>query len=191
MYLSHPLKSEVARIFSAAFPGYSGRKYRVETSESVQIPNNYWDGGSREYCVFIDLSTLKRLEIASNHPWFERNNPAQSGAIVKLDNGVAMVTNHIFCGKDMGLTLTVHPANVNPELLPAPVELTEDESIVLSFTASRKASYAGISNYRFHEARRAKGITLERWESAKSALIGRKLLAKNGAITPDGRNAIK
>ncbi|KPL05710.1 hypothetical protein AMJ85_11125, partial [candidate division BRC1 bacterium SM23_51] len=48
--------------------------------------------------------------------------------------------------------------------------------------------YAGISNYRFHEAHRQTGITLEQWERGKRALIAKKLLNRAGAATNDGRN---
>jgi hypothetical protein len=102
---------------------------------------------------------------------------------------IACVEHSIFCGKDMGLTIHIHPANAN-RLLPAPVELTWAERTVLLATMSWKSSYAGVSNYRFVEAQRTCGITLPEWENAKQSLIARKLLNKAGAVTVDGRNAI-
>ena len=56
-------------------------------------------------------------------------------------------------------------------------------------TCSLKSSYGGVSNYRFHEARRYTGITAERYEAAKASLIARKLLNKAGAVTVEGQNA--
>lgn len=53
-----------------------------------------------------------------------------------------------------------------------------------------KASYNGFGDYRFREARRARGITREHWDEAKACLIAKKLLTKAGAITPEGRNAV-
>jgi hypothetical protein len=185
MYLS-TLKPEMQRIFSAAFPGYSGRKWKIETTVVATVPATYWDGGSRTECVFLSMVDLKRLEIAGNHPFFERNNPAQAGATVELTDGVAMVTHSISQGRDMGLTLYVNPANINPELLPAPVELSADETTVLVYTRSLKSSYGGVSDYR----RVSSGLSTERWETAKAQLIDRGLLKKNGSITAEGKNAV-
>jgi hypothetical protein len=88
------------------------------------------------------------------------------------------------------ILIYVHPNNVT-KLIPmdnAP-ELPWIEKTVLIFTKSLKSSYAGIKNYRYHEAHRESGITLAEWEAAKVSLIIKGFLNKAGAITVDGRNA--
>ena len=65
---------------------------------------------------------------------------------------------------------------------------TADERTVLIATKSLKSSYGGVSNFRFHEANRSTGITLDRYNTAKSTLIGKKLLNAAGAVTIEGRN---
>jgi len=108
---------------------------------------------------------------------------------VKLPAGFVAVKHTIHCGKDLGLTFYVSPES-SPMFVTAPVEdVTEDQKIVLAYTRSRKSSYAGIPDYRFHEAR-SKGITRDRWDAAKSECIARGWLNKAGAITNDGRNVI-
>ena len=82
----------------------------------------------------------------------------------------------------------IAPASAITPMLPAPVDLTDDEKTVLIATRSLKSSYNGIPNYRFVEAKRARGITLERWEAAKTSLIDKKFLNKAGAITVEGKN---
>jgi hypothetical protein len=109
---------------------------------------------------------------------------------VALEAGRAIVCHKVFCGKDMGLTIYVHPSNL-AKLLPKPVELTGHEQTVLSYTASLKSSYGGISNYRFHEAHQRTGIILAEWDAAKQSLISKRLLNKRGAITTQGRNALQ
>ena len=86
------------------------------------------------------------------------------------------------------ITIYLNQEDLAP-LLPSKQEITEDEKIVLHYTKSLKSTYAGIKNYRFYEANREKGITLERWDRAKNNLISRELLNKRGAITDEGRNA--
>ena len=76
------------------------------------------------------------------------------------------------------------------KMLPEKPVLSDDEITVLKYTSSLKSSYAGIKNYRFHEAHRNTGISLDNWNTTKQALIDKKLLRKNGSITADGRNAI-
>jgi hypothetical protein len=91
----------------------------------------------------------------------------------------------------MGITFHIHPGNM-PKFLTKDKheELTNNEKIVLYFTRSLKSSYAGISNYRFHEAHRQHNISLEDWNAAKESLIQKGLLAKNSSITVKGKNAI-
>jgi hypothetical protein len=122
------------------------------------------------------------------HPMFD--SPPPDAQNVPMPDGCALVEHSIFCGKDSGITIVVRTANA-PRLLP-PADngkLTRDQEIVLVATSTYKASYGGVSNFRFREATRQTGITESAWNSAKTSLIDSKHLNKRGAITPKGRNA--
>jgi len=178
---------EVPSVFCRAFPNYRGRKFVVGVRESVTLEANYWSGGTRyEYCG-VDLLTGAVLPPDCG----EYGNPFVNPEVptVTLEPQRAIVCHKIFCGKDLGLTIYLHPANV-AKLLPKPAELTRGERIVLKYTASLKASYGGISNYRFHEAHQRTGITQQEWETAKSSLVDKGLLNRRGAITTKGHNAL-
>jgi hypothetical protein len=179
-----PLIAQIAR---AAFPSYSGNKFKLRTAETVNVRSS-WDGGSRDYFTFVRLSDLQSSpEVPAQSAYDRRIVGAEA---VPLPDGIACVQHAIFCGKDMGITIIVNPATLNPAMLPVQTELTTDERIVLAATAGLKSSYGGIKNFRFSEANQDTGITAERWDAAKSACIARKLLNSAGAITVEGRNAI-
>ena len=190
IYIDAKEKPEIGRVFSAAFPSYSGRKHKVEIAERVCVPPTYWDGGSKTSAVFIRLDSLETGPMPNNHPFFDRRTPneLQAGESLALLPGIAMVTHSLFCGKDMGLTLHVHPQDVNPLALvdATPVELSVDERKCLEATRGFKASYGGISNYRQHMS----GMSSASWNEAKQSLIGKGLLDKRGAITNKGKNLL-
>ena len=170
--------------------GYTGRHHKLVTYESGATIGyrSYWDGGSRDTYAVVELATGRSIGLPSNHPMFDPKTPET----LPVAPGYVIVEHSIFCGKDHGLTYHVSSADTNRFQLPAPSTLTPDETTVLTYTRSFKSSYAGISNYRCVEARRDGKIACpEAWETAKAALIARKLLTAAGAITPAGRNAIE
>ncbi len=183
-HISNPDKT-IKTIISRCFPDYRGKKIKIST-HIPKIISSYWSGGSRDFYYFYELSTGKAVGVETNHPGFQTNNPRN---LENLPDGIVLVKHSICCGKDLGITIYVNACDCAP-LLPEKRELTEDEKIVLKYTKSYKSSYAGISDYRFHEASVGCGITKERWDASKNSLIEKKLLNKNGAITADGRNAI-
>lgn len=165
------------------------REYEVEVTEEVKLSDNYWSGGGTRYEYRgVDLETGKVLSPSFD----EYGNPFTCPHVptVKLQPNHAIVKFGCFCGKKMSPTIFIHPQNANKLLTTTKTELSDNERIVLFYTRSLKSSYGGISNYRWHEAHRKHGISLEDWEEAKTSLISKKLLNKRGAITPDGRNAI-
>ncbi|MFH1918709.1 MAG: hypothetical protein ABIP48_02310 [Planctomycetota bacterium] len=180
-------RQDVPEVFRLAFPSYRGRQYRVTAAESVMLDANYWSGGTKYTYRGVDLLTGKVLPPDCD----EYGNPFVRPEVptVAIEPGRAIVCHKVFCGKDLGLTIYVHPDNL-AKLLPKPAELTGHEQTVLSHTASLKSSYGGISNYRFHEAHQRTGITLAEWDTAKQSLIAKGLLDKRGAITTKGRNAL-
>lgn len=175
----------VRKIINSTFPSYKGKKFKLSTDVPGRL-NSYWDGGSRDYFSFYELSTRKTLDVGSNHPFFEASKPRE---LESLPPGVVVVKHSIFCGKDMGITIYANASDLAP-MLPEKTELTPNEQVVLKYTRSYKSSYAGVSNYRFYEAHRSTGIKSDEWDATKASLIERKLLNKAGAITPSGRNAL-
>lgn len=179
---SHPAV-ELAR---KAFPTFRGKLFRVTVTNAPFNFESYWDSGDRDYHQIIRLSDMAIVPVPQNGTPFDRKQFVER----PIEPGFAVVTLACRGRSNDYITISVHPDNAGHLALPAPTELSADEKTVLIATRSFKSSYAGVSNYRFIEAKRTTGITIERWESAKSALIGRKLLNAAGAITVDGRNAI-
>lgn len=171
---------EVKRIAMAAFPDYKGRTFRVETFSGPMRLDSNWEGGSRSYYVILDLVSLRHATIPENGTPF--SNGGKIERITELPLNCAVVEHCLFCGKDLGIRIYVSEANLT-KMLPAPVELTRDQKIVLVATRSLK-SFA-----RFEEARSWTGIGKLAYDQAKAELIARGLLKSNGAITDEGRNA--
>ena len=164
----------------AAFPGYNGRKFAFKATESVELHDMDWSGGTHSDYAGVNLATRQAIAVPDLH--LPRTTPT-----VALHQGLAIVEHRRFCGKDMGIVFHVHPTDA-PQMLPPAVEATDDEKIVLAFTGALKNTYSGRKNIRLTEAHRAYRITADRWVAAQDSLKARKLLTKSGAITPDGRN---
>jgi len=164
------------------------REYKVEVSETVRLSDNYWSDGTRYEYFGVDLSTGKVFD----PKYSEYGNPFTHPEVptVVLEPNSAIVRTGTFCGKKSKPVVYIHPYNAAKLLKNENSDLSREEKIVLVFTRSYKSSYAGISNYRFHEANERTGISLESWSSAKASCVAKKLLKKNGAITTDGRNAV-
>ena len=173
-------------IIAACFPDYKGKKVTISTDVPKRI-FSYWDEGSRTYYAFFSLENGKTFNVESNHPMFEAGKP---NTLDKLPERVLLVAHSYYCGKDSGITIYANAVDLAP-MLPAPEgNLTDHERIVLTFTKAYKASYGGVSNLRFHEAKRTHKITLTDWEAAKASCTAKGYLDKRGAITASGRNAI-
>ncbi len=185
IYVGKPDESYQA-IVRATFPNYKGKKFRICQREQMQLYGTQWEGGSRNQYRVVRLDGLK-VAVVPEHPFLR---PSQlHDEPHPMQPGIVVVEHSHFCGKDAGITIHCHPEEL--KILPPPAApLADDERTVLEFTSSLKSTYGGVRNLRFVEAHRKTGITADRWETSKAALIGRKLLRKNGAITPDGRNAI-
>ncbi len=173
---------------SRAFPNYNGNKFKLAVSDSPLNCASYWDGGSRSFFVFANLATGEVSNSCPVQSAFDR--PIAGLDAVSLPDGFACLEHTISCGKDSGITIHIHSANAG-KFLPAQVELTRFENIVLAYTRCLKSSYAGQSNYRFREANRETGISVYDWETSKANLITRGFLNKQGALTISGKNAAK
>ncbi len=183
VHTSDPSVVEIARI---AFPGYNGRKFKVKVTDTPVGLKSYWDEGSRSLHVLVNLETRKTIEVPQNGTMFDKQ-------VINNDKfpcpGIAVVTNTIFRGKDLGITISIHPNNANEIALPEKIKLNKNELIVLYATVSLKSSYGGVKNLRFVEAKYGTGITEPEWFTAVNSLIEKGLLNKRNAITNDGKNA--
>lgn len=175
---------EVKELARLAFPDYNGQRFEVLPFEHPLTMTSYWDGGCREYWALVNLATNRVYNVPENGtPWTGKAFHCR-----KLPCGIAAVK--LTQNRAPYIAIYLNPANIRQDMLPAPVELEWAEQVVLSATRGLKSSYAGIKNYRFHEARQQTGIEASQWEAAKSNLIARGMLNKAGAITDSGRNAI-
>ena len=175
-----------SQLVSRTFPGYRGRKFRLEAHDNPAFSmnlNSYWSGGSRDYFQLINLSTMQTLPIPQNGTMFDDNDLRE----VPIPEGIAVVEHSIFCGKDCGITVHISAANA-AKLLPASTcEASDNEKIVVNFS-HLKNSYAGRNDNRWYEANRATGITRDQWEVARESCIAKGFLNKAGALTCAGRN---
>lgn len=171
-------------IASIAFPSYNGRKFTLnvvkETAPEISLTWDSENGGSYEKYSVVDLVSMQCMagDISTTRQY--------ATASLKLQDGMALVTHSYFCGKDMGITISVLEINAT-KMLPLVLELSENEKKCLVATRSLKSSYGGVSNYRQKES----GLSVSEWSSTQELLKTKGLLAKNGAITPDGRNAVE
>ena len=176
---------------------HSGNKWQVRITERMTVPADagLWSGGSRDTYSAVRLSDGAGVAFPGQQaaPWDNRRIDRP----IEMQPGIVVVCHTIFCGKDLGLRLYVHPADAAP-MLPAPIDLAPIERLVLEYTASRKSSYNGMDRYqmavadlRYSKRSDVGELTRPAWEAAKAALIGRGLLTKAGAITVKGRNAVR
>jgi hypothetical protein len=178
---------EVQELARRAFPGYTGRRFVVEPFTHPLTTTSYWDGGCRDYWCLINLATNRTWLVPENGTPFV--NGGKTFKVGRLPENVALVRH--YQGRFESVTIYLNPANIRADMIPLKPALDWAEAVVLAATRSLKSSYAGIKNYRFHEAHERTGIIETEWDSAKAACIQKGLLNRAGAITDDGRNAIE
>jgi len=175
----------VNQLLRQVIPDYNGNKISIEVSETVNFLGTLWSGGCRSVYHIVNLANNNNERIP-NQPFLSRSPMHETD--INLANGIAVVEYRQ--GQYEYVVITIHPSNVNNELIPATPNIPEDHKIVLEATRGLKSSYAGIKNYRFHTSNARTGITLDRWNKAKAELIALGHLNKAGAITITGRNLI-
>lgn len=105
-------RKAVQSIVKACYPEYTGRKVSIQpANRAPRELRSYWDEGSRSYYCFYNLDTREVLQVHSNHPFFEANQPSQ---LRELPAHIVLVSHSIFCGKDCGITLYGHLAPLLP-----------------------------------------------------------------------------
>ena len=96
------------------FPGYRGRKFKLRIDPGGMSLVSCWSGGSRDSFVVVRLEDMQAVPIPENGSGFsavDRQYGAK-GLPVKLPApGFAVIEHSIFCGKDVGLTVHLHPDN--------------------------------------------------------------------------------
>ena len=191
---------EPSQVPAAIRGAYTGKQYRAVICDSVFIPSDAgtWSGGSRTLYSAIHLSTGESRPECDSYaaPW----DSSRKDQRVQLKPEFAIISHSIFCGKDMGLTIYIHPINA-AQLLPAPIELNQLERAVLKYTKEKKSSYMGqdrfdmlLSDLKYNFKREELNLdpipTRNDWNLAKDSLINKGLLNARGAITTKGKNAI-
>lgn len=160
----------------AKMMGYKGKYFRLSTSVPSSL-DSYWDGGSRDYYFFYHLDQNNIVEVGSNHPIYEKNQPR---TLEELPDRVILVKHTICCGKDLGLTFYAKESDMAHLLEQKTPELTDIEKSVLRLTSYR-------SDFR-KEQMRAQRINQETYEQTKASLVEKGFLDKRGAVTITGRN---
>jgi len=109
--MEFPKKDPRVAHFVRHFSGYRGRKpVRIRGSQSYHV-SDYWSEGSRVYSYFINPHTGAKLSDSEvGFEAQERANPfkLRMGS-AELSPNVAVVENSIFCGKNMGIRVVMHP----------------------------------------------------------------------------------
>ncbi len=94
------------RIVQIAYPEYKGRKIRLVVTDSVNCCS-YWDGGSRDYFESFNLTDKKVVYTAPPQSGFD---PTVKGLDnVPITKGFCVIEHSIFCGKDIGMRIHIHP----------------------------------------------------------------------------------
>jgi hypothetical protein len=86
------------------------RKYYTSTIRFPMSIPSFWDGGSRSYWNFYQLSTGRNVTLPSNHPVYEAGRPY---TINDLPPDCLLVETGISCGKTMTAFFHLRP---NPEI---------------------------------------------------------------------------
>lgn len=91
------------QIVRIAFPGYRGRKIKANLCRTGKKSTlSYWDGGSRDEFVIVNLKTMTAQAIAGINPL---NPPANWREPTVIPEDCCIVEHSIFRGKDAGCTV--------------------------------------------------------------------------------------
>ena len=100
-------RKQAQTILDVTFPEYNGRKIALECAEKITFWDTNWGGGTRkQYKAIKHKGQVAQLPVPA--PWV---NPFE-GTTFDMQPGLAIVTHSIFCGKDCGITITMHPADM-------------------------------------------------------------------------------
>lgn len=95
------------RLIRLAFPGAKSRRtVKFDQRKSYHV-SDYWDGGSRDECRFINLKTMQVISAQEVPALTEGNIYNLANGDVELSPGYIVVEHCIFCGKDLGYRVYV------------------------------------------------------------------------------------
>ena len=102
---------KIAWLVKLCYPGYRGRRTVKVEGRSSYFIHDYWDSGSRSYASFVHMPTRRRVSLDSLKYEHQTNGNCFSLPIgkIELESGIAIVENVIFCGKDLGIRIYMHP----------------------------------------------------------------------------------
>ncbi len=167
----------------ASLIDYNGNKIRVEISDNPMNLQSYWDGGSRHSYYCFNMNGHPVPVVIQNAPLPFYDGPSAQ-YIPSPDRFI--IDHSIFSGKDMGLTIYLHPQSVMVKSLPAPSkpDIQKNDLFVLTTIKSLK-SFARPDAYRRAD------FTPSDVESIKTRLFQMGYINKAGAITPTGKNIVE
>lgn len=98
--------SDVRDIVTRAFPGARSRRtVKIQASDTYSV-RDFWDGGSRSECRFVELGSLRALSLADIPYGVRQSNPYNLPVFeVNLTTGYCVVEHTIFCGQDLGYSI--------------------------------------------------------------------------------------
>jgi hypothetical protein len=101
--------AEIKAMVTRCYPDYAGRKFRIAAQVNPLNVASYWDGGSRDYFAFYCLTTGKVVPVPAQSAYDKKLPGADR---VMLPDGIVCIERSFFCGKDIGITVHVNPANL-------------------------------------------------------------------------------
>lgn len=167
----------------ASLLDYNGHKIDVEISDHPMILQSFWDSGNRHNFYCFDMNGNNIPIIVQNAPLPFYNGPKAD----YIPSPYKFLIDHsIFSGKDMGLTVYLHPSSIMVKSLPAPSrpDIQQNDLFVLTTIKAYK-SFARPDAYK-----RA-GFTVAEVDKIKGRLFQQGYINKAGAITPAGRNIVE
>src|SRR5262245_54648918 len=116
---------ELKKLVTTAFPGYKKHNVWLSVFHEMDI-NSYWDGGSKDTYVLVDLVSGTRKSLpTSTHPYYDVARHVEPGenALISVDargfitlkqlpENYALVQGGIFCGKTATCHVYVNAANM-------------------------------------------------------------------------------
>jgi len=103
----------------AAFPEWRGRKLRLEVAERLRMNDAWPDGGTwSDYALarLADGRVSPVPDLVSGGYAPDAMKWYRALASVEIPVGCAVLAHRRFCGRDVGVTITLRPENVAPAL---------------------------------------------------------------------------